>query len=919
MLPSVPQPGMAVTATVDNRTDLPDQIVQGYIEDKWVELAGLQFAAPNNFTLYGNTNQGSMLARTPFRTPNNPIDEVKLARAVADSDDDVGATIGNMLAVAYGSGLMNQHRDETTLEFFNQLSSPQSMDLEAVFEEMHKEFLVAGSVTTLSLFMRQRMSYYPLKSVEPVLAQLQIPRVGILPAENLRVISNDIVGQGELAYYVEDQNIKNWLYEFFNKNTSDLRRSIMAQTEPVAASLFTGMIEIPYNDGDLASRGLTLFTLNQRMVHRTTMPKGANPYPRPLLTRNFPLLEAKRLLNIMDYALLQGGTNYIVIAKKGSDKLPAQPGEIQNLQNQISHASRSGVLVGDHRLDVQIVTPNLEEMLNSAKRKLLGRKISMGLLRQTEQVTGDSGTKGAENEMEFAARVITADRRKMIRHAESAFYEETALRNRTVFKEGAPTIWGPPIILTEIKEFWKSILSASDRGLIPHRYTVEALGYNYEATLAEREREIARGDDESLVPGSVPYSSPEAGPQDNNEGRPPGTSQNNGRPGGAESEDPTRHPGRRVIRKTKGETVTAVVEDGKVALVGETTRALLAEYEDRMELGYVTGLEREAVDFNQVVRSGSSVVVPVNPGMACVEYRAAKLSDGLRVVIGQRKVDGALVAKALRFSEPQFDLLKASEHAIRWGFMSEPLTEVAGRPKRCVNCGNELPAYSSMNPICPSCGANNTEAGPTMEGASEQAALLTKLLESAENRDGVLAEALKRLSEQRSSIEGPPAPAGYEYAVCPDCGLIQLLANDVCARCGEDMTAPRKSMLAYLEGRGAAPIRHQIPPPVANQQSEFSRELLPEPHAEDTLLHDWVRAYRLEEYAKKHSAENRRKLAKENKALPDGSYPIEDASDLGPAISLANSGHGDVGAAKTLIKRRASELGKSDLIPASWK
>jgi hypothetical protein len=53
----------------------------------------------------------------------------------------------------------------------------------------------------------------------------------------------------------------------------------------------------------------------------------------------------------------------------------------------------------------------------------------------------------------------------------------------------------------------------------------------------------------------------------------------------------------------------------------------------------------------------------------------------------------------------------------------------------------------------------------------------------------------------------------------------------------------------------------------------------------------------------------RRRLAAEGKALPDGSYPIENAEDLGNAKTLAVSGHGDVAAARKLIARRARELG----------
>jgi len=44
-------------------------------------------------------------------------------------------------------------------------------------------------------------------------------------------------------------------------------------------------------------------------------------------------------------------------------------------------------------------------------------------------------------------------------------------------------------------------------------------------------------------------------------------------------------------------------------------------------------------------------------------------------------------------------------------------------------------------------------------------------------------------------------------------------------------------------------------------------------------------------------------------SLPDKSYPINDAKQLHAAAILAASGHGDVTAAKKLIRRRAKELG----------
>lgn len=671
-----------VGVVIDNRTDVPDEKVREAIRDQWVDIAetaGLQFARPTGFQLYA-ANQGSMLARTPFRTPRSVIEEIRLARSVADTDDDIGATIGEMIAIAFGEGVTNQHRDEKTLEFFNQITSPKQPgpNIVAVLEEMYRELLIASSVTTLTVFSRNRMQYWPIRSDVPVQAQLQVPNVAVLPAENLRVVTNDIMGNGQLAFWVEDQNLRAWLDEFLSPRTAPARKTLMAVQEPVAAALFTGKYEVPWNDGDPISRGQTLYTLNQSMVHRTTFPKGAMPYPRPLLTRNFALLEAKRLLNILDYSLLQGGTNYIVIAKKGTDQMPAQQHEVDNLVEQVRHASRSGVMVGDHRMSLEIVTPKLDELLNANKRKLIGRKLKMGLMRQTEEVPGDTGNQGAANEMELTARVISSDRRKIISHAQAAFYDQTAQRNRIVFPMGAPTIWAPKIILTNVAQFWQNLLQARDRGDIPRRWVVEALGYDYEAALAEREREIARGDDEILTPGSVPFSNP-GQPQDNNPGRPPGTSTNNGRGQDVPGQGRDSFAPNRVIQRNAGETITAMVEGDHVHYVGELTRAVLETYGETADYkGYVTEIEREAVASGQPLRSGPSVVVPVNPGMRCDELTCVKLEDGLRMVVGRRIGDGAMVARALRFQEPQFDLAKASETAIRWGFLTEPLVEDAG-------------------------------------------------------------------------------------------------------------------------------------------------------------------------------------------------------------------------------------------------
>jgi hypothetical protein len=78
---------------------------------------------------------------------------------------------------------------------------------------------------------------------------------------------------------------------------------------------------------------------------------------------------------------------------------------------------------------------------------------------------------------------------------------------------------------------------------------------------------------------------------------------------------------------------------------------------------------------------------------------------------------------------------------------------------------------------------------------------------------------------------------------------------------------------------------------------------------EPVTVPDAVKAAETAVYKRDIDTATRTRLASAGHALSDGSYPIENAEDLGNAATLARSGHGNVKAAKKLISRRARELG----------
>src|SRR5207237_7449112 len=180
-----------------------------------------------------------------------------------------------------------------------------------------------------------------------------------------------------------------------------------------------------------------------------------------------------------------------------------------------------------------------------------------------------------------------------------------------------------------------AVTAALDRGDIPRRWAVEALGYDYDAAVAERGRELERGDDDVMIPGAVPFNAnnPAAG----GDGRPPGSSPDNGRPGAQPGpSDPAQR--QRRIRPAGGgrEAVRAMYEEelGETLRVGECTAMVLEEHPE-YSVGRITAEEREAATSGLKFQHGPVAIVPVNPGYVCRELRALRLGDRLSVIAGE--------------------------------------------------------------------------------------------------------------------------------------------------------------------------------------------------------------------------------------------------------------------------------------------
>jgi hypothetical protein len=684
------------TVVIDNRSDLDDSILESYL----IENTAM-FGFGNEVRYMSYPGEGTMMARSKFRPPRNVIEEIALARDLAERDDDISATLGTIIAAAYHGGYQNQHPDEQVEHTFEEMSE-QDTGLMHVLHEMHRELLISSQINTISIFIRGNYDIRPENVSRVLNRSVAAPLIGVLPAERIRVLGNDFFGRGTLAYQPEGP-LGLWLREFWSQSISAARKREMRLEDPLAAALFIGVAPISAYEFDMLVTGMDLFLLNPDMVHRSTFAKGSWRYPRPLMTRDFSLLEAKRLLNIMDHALLQGGINYIVVAKKGDEKKPATQPELSNLQGVVQRASRSGVLVGDHRVNLEIIQPNLTEMLNPAKRQMLGRKLSQAILRVPEFGADETGN-AVQTFTELAQAVITDDRNLVVNHLHRYIWRETMKRNASVFgRNDRPSIWLPKVILQGL-DFWTQyLLKLYDRGDLPRKYMVEFGGYDYDSVLAQKQREVANGHDEIFMPPNVPFTAPNQqnsptadpndqyhyGPTNGPATRPaPATPNDNGggRPRGSRTAPPGNAPERsrptRVVRRTRGETVRAEWDEAQdqVVRVGEITQMVLGEY-PAATLGRISAAERQALEAGETTNVGNVIVVPVNGEYEIENVQAVRLADGVAMLTGNRVPDGAVVAAALCFREPGHTIHDAEDMVIRWGFPIRVREVVAAPPE----------------------------------------------------------------------------------------------------------------------------------------------------------------------------------------------------------------------------------------------
>lgn len=258
----------------------------------------------------------------------------------------------------------------------------------------------------------------------------------------------------------------------------------------------------------------------------------------PRMKSTLPILEMKAHLRASDRASLVGSTNFIVVITKGSDKLPAKSAEIENLKEQARVVARLPVLVGDHRLHVEIVSPPTDNTLIESRWQVLDSRLVFKALQSFQPIVqGGNASGGVKETGQVVAQGLMSRRHQLMRSLERAVFRKVLERNEGVLDEMPSLTFTPKRITLDFSaDIMNAILKLRDRGDVSRETVLNELDYDQDTELVRRARERADYDD--VFQSSTPHSSPVANPYGSQVNPATGAPPEGGRPPGATDDEP---------------------------------------------------------------------------------------------------------------------------------------------------------------------------------------------------------------------------------------------------------------------------------------------------------------------------------------------------------------------------------------------
>lgn len=550
-------------AEVINQSGLPDTSVYGALRDDsgviramedWVRATRPPVKAWAENQSHGRN--GGLFMRDRYVTPTKFFEQMRMAYDAVESDDIVSGVAETTESLAF-SEMSFYAEDEDDEDVYNQIAA--KIDLDSRMREIWRELFTVSqcyvavwwSAQTFKVRGTTKDGNARRKSITCVAPE----QLTLLDTTRIIPVGSPMFGTEQLAYIATPAQTTAFtlLLQSEERNQDAIvERLIVGQYEPD-----------PVEAKDLSNMGVDprhLWLLNPKNVFRHSLTRGGHRRVTPVRMKSiFPLLDMKEQLRQMERAHLIGSTNFIILVKKGSDQRPAEPLEIANLQEQVRMVSRVPVMVGDHRLSVEIVTPKTDNTLRAERWNTIDGRIT-GRLFQMFVLGGYSAGAGNDDSVKLTKVIARGleSRRHMIRRALEVNVFKPLYEDNEQLTTPPKLQFHPRSIALDFDEAYAAFLFDLRQANEISRETILNqfdLDQSLEAEYRKREKENFDEIFQTQVPFSTPNPQLPAGPSGNpnpqQPTRPPSRDNGGGRrngggsaPGTGQGKAPRRGAGR---------------------------------------------------------------------------------------------------------------------------------------------------------------------------------------------------------------------------------------------------------------------------------------------------------------------------------------------------------------------------------------
>lgn len=494
-------------------------------------------------------NKGSLFDRAAYASPDNPYDQMRIARTAVANDDIVSGAADVTEGLTF-QGLKWESPEEDEADVFNQ--NAEDINLDEYVRSAYRDLFTYSQVVTATWWARKTYKVRGRNVVQEALVKVTDPETGMDSYEEPRdpetnrplkpkrgtrrrkeytvwapqviatldpmkvvPIGNRLFGQDRLAWQASEEEMALWAGE----------NEVALAGDPIMATLFLGIYSPSKAEtARMVEWGVDpkrLLELNPAYVWRHTLTRASHEeFPEVRLKSVFKLLDLKQNLMEADRVNLIGAANYILLVKKGSKEDPAYPEEIQNLRDNMDIVAKLPVIVSDHRLEIEIITPKLDLTLQPEKYATLNKDILNRLLGALAPVSGGERSESMPGAGRGMARILESRRLMLKRSLEAKIAKRIVEHPLNAEAAGAgkgfeetPRMAFTPrnVQIDNDSQMIQAILSTRNSNDLSRESWLETIGFDQEVEAQRRANEEERFD--PIFQTAVPFDSPANNPQ----------------------------------------------------------------------------------------------------------------------------------------------------------------------------------------------------------------------------------------------------------------------------------------------------------------------------------------------------------------------------------------------------------------------